>query len=496
MSEEWTTSGASSAPQGPLTCPSSLPVAHSKDPRQASQGPGSEAFWRFGQEGLAIGSPQGTPRDPRVDAGLTGAPHETLWRPRPEAAPSWHPQKEHFEVGASKAPSTVSSFVWSGEGGPCESTAPSEGVWPGPGSPVLTGSPFSVSDSIPAATAEGVWAPAGVEVHHLSPASSFEPPEKELEAEKALMLPSPAAAAAAPTTCSSSSGVSPLVQFLRASKTLKMSLTQTMEMQQQTLQLLLLHPQLAPPDLDAPCCWCSTAAADAQQQPQYSSCVVLLQIEMLQQLLQQCSSRLQQQQEDILEAEGQLQQQQQQQQQDPVTCLLPHWQQQQQQQQLAAAAAELRIRRSVLKHQCSDFQQALLLQQQLQQEANARWLLEAADHIRSSFADSPTADLANILRPGSSLNPQITQGLVGNQLSEKRSKLLQLEEKLKELQQLATMLQQQQQKRQQQQQQLDGVTTQTKQLTAAACTDLLLAHKYRKQSLKRPQHKQHQQQQQ
>ena len=55
---------------------------------------------------------------------------------------------------------------------------------------------------------------------------------------------------------------------------------------------------------------------------------------------------------------------------------------------------------------------------------------------------------------------------------------------LRELQQMAALLQQQQQQRQQQQQQVAAALSNTQNLTAAACTDLLLVKKYRSQSLK------------
>ncbi|CDI79304.1 hypothetical protein, conserved [Eimeria acervulina] len=471
------------------------------------------------------GPPLGAPQPNPAQCG--GAPHkpalspspDSLWRPKLEgpfeAAFPWGPPQGGLPstgalegalrgYGVPKGPRSVSSFSPSEEEAVCESTAPSESFWQGPASPLLTGAPLWGRQQVAAAAAAAAAGPFAngstvVEVHHLSPSSSFEGQEKDTEAPDSLLLPPSAAtadaAAAAQEHSSSSSGigngVSPLVQFLRTSKALKMSLTRTMEMQQQTLQLLLLHPHIAPPDMEAPCCWCSAAAANPQQQEQQqqSGCVVLLQIEMLQQLLQQASSQLQERQEDLLAAEAQLQQQQQQEeQQDGLSALLPHWQQQQHQQQLAAAAAELRIRRSVLKHQFADFQEALQLQQQLQQEANARWLLEAADQIRGSFPGAATEQLSGLLAPlsASPWTGHITSGLVGAQLSEKRNKLLKLENKLRELQQLATLLQQQQQKRQQQQQQLATVTTHTEKLTAAACTDLLLAHKYRKQSIKLP----------
>lgn len=378
-------------------------------------------------QGSLLKDPEGPPvTGPQRPSGQCGRVHEkprtspspdSLWRPKVEgpfegpfggpfqgpvlsgAVPGAAPFKgahegAHWSCGAPKGSRSLSSFSPNEEDAVCESTAPSEGFWQSPGSPVLTVSPLWGGDRNAGAAAAAAAATASentaVEVHQLSPSSAFEAEEKERETAESLLLPPSAAtvAAAAAHDLSSSSigkGVSPLVHFLRTSKALKLSLTRTMEMQQQTLQLLLLHPHIAPPDLDAPCCWCSAAAANPQQQEQQqqSGCVVLLQIEMLQQLLQEASSQLQQRQDDLVEAENHLQQQQQQeQQQDRLSALLPHWQQQQQQQQLAAAAAELRIRRSVLRHQCADFQEALLLQQQLQQEANARWLLEAADQIR------------------------------------------------------------------------------------------------------------------
>ncbi|OEH75649.1 hypothetical protein cyc_04144 [Cyclospora cayetanensis] len=175
-----------------------------------------------------------------------------------------------------------------------------------------------------------------------------------------------------------------------------MSLSQTIEQQQQTLQLLLLHPRLAPPSLEAPCC-----------------------------------------------------------------C--------------------------VLKHQCEQLNEAVLLQQRLQQEARARWLMEAADQIRTCYPEASPPQMAQLLQQqgaDSLWTAQITDGLVGSQLREKRIKLLRLEERLRELQQLTSLLQQEQHKRQDQQQQLAAVTTHSQKLTAAACTDLLLAHKYRGEALK------------
>ncbi|KAL8434453.1 hypothetical protein ACSSS7_003151 [Eimeria intestinalis] len=460
---------------------------------------------------------------PRVSAKfLASTSPETLWRPKPIVSPamgfaSRDVTEESF--------TGFSSFVPS-EGIPCESTAPSENFWPSPES-----TPADIQRNVSHRGESTSSAACGVNeavvVHQLSPAVSAECTEAEAPA--SLLLPPVGSETS--STRGSSTEVSPLVQFLRRAKTLRMSLAQTMELQQQSLQLLLLHPRVAPPSSDASCCWCSAAAGPQQQQPQ--SCVVMLQIEMLQELLQQSSSQLQQQQEDLHRGDMWLYEEQQRelQHQEALSVLLPQWQPQQQSQAVAAAAAELRIRRSVLKHHYQQLEEALSLQQRLQQEVRARWLVEAADEIRTStsrvllvfsrclfvvnsiaararllfvrlrlclsFANSavfgsgyPEAsdvDVVQLLRPqqGAGLwGCELSDGLIGNELREKRDKLLRLEESLRQLQRMSALLQLQQQGRQQQQQQVAAVLARTEKLTAAACTDLLIAHKHRSQSLK------------
>ncbi|XP_026190239.1 zinc finger protein 853, partial [Cyclospora cayetanensis] len=379
----------------------------------------------------------------------------------------------------------LSSFACAVDTMLCESTAPSESYWPGPSSP-----PLGPTAAVTATAVGGTTEDVVLEVHHLSPAPSFEAPDKDEESTDYSTLPcaSGTGSSSSGSSSTSATGVSPLVYFLRKAKSLKMSLSQTIEQQQQTLQLLLLHPRLAPPSLEAPCCWCSAAIAPQQEERQ-GSCVVLLQIEMMQELLQQASSQLKQQQWDLQRGEAELHAQQQQQQ-EGFYNLLSHWQQQQQRQQIAAAAAELRIRRSVLKHQCEQLNEAVLLQQRLQQEARARWLMEAADQIRTceALADAVVTTIVYCRCSAASgvwrFEASREIGLVGSQLREKRIKLLRLEERLRELQQLTSLLQQEQHKRQDQQQQLAAVTTHSQKLTAAACTDLLLAHKYRGEALK------------
>ncbi|KAL8274605.1 hypothetical protein Esti_001508 [Eimeria stiedai] len=405
---------------------------------------------------------------------------ETLWRPKPMVSPA---KGFTYRDVTGEGFAGYSSFVPS-ESLPCDSTAPSEN---------FLASPESAPADIPQQDSPRgqTTSPAAcggneaVVVHQLSPAVSSEC--NEVEAPASLWLPPVASENSNPR--GSSTEMSPLVQYLRRAKTLRMSLAQTMELQQQSLHLLLLHPRVAPPSLDSPCCWCSAAADPQQPQQQQQSCVVLLQIEMLQELLQQSSSQLQQEQEDMHKGDTWLyeEQQKEQQHQEAISLLLPQWQPQQQSQAVAAAAAELRIRRSVLKHHYQQLEEALSLQQRLQQEVRARWLVEAADEIRTSYPEASDVDVVKLLRPeqGADLwGCGLSDGLIGIQLREKREKLLRLEESLRQLQRMTTLLQQQQQGRQQQQQQVAAVLARTEQLTAAACTDLLVAQKHRRQSIK------------
>lgn len=419
--------------------------------------------------------PQEGPRVPTQARHASSA--EALWRPKPFNTPDQEFQWHDVGVGCHGG---FSSFATS-MAAPCASTAPSESLWSSPALPLLdTPSGCSTPTTEPTVAAAGKI-DGGVEVHQLSPILASECPEDGKDIPGCLMLPP-----AAPPMSSTNSEVSPLVQFLRRAKVLKMSLTQTMELQQQSLQLLLLHPRIALASLDTPCCWCS-AAVDPQQQQQ-QSCVVMLQIEMLQELLKQSSSQLQQQQEDLHRGEVLLHEEQQRELQhhERVSTLLPQWQQQQNQ-TVAAAAAELRIRRSVLKHHYQQLEEALLQQQRLQQEARARWLVEAADEIRTCYPEASDVEVVKLLQlqgKGGLWGCELSDGLIGNQLREKREKLLRLEESLRQLQHMTGLLQEQQEKRQQQQQHFAAVIAHSEKLTAAACTDLLIAHKYRKQTIK------------
>ncbi|KAL8440530.1 hypothetical protein Efla_003201 [Eimeria flavescens] len=414
---------------------------------------------------------------------MFGRPHQpsaqdSLWRPKPIDTPT--KELQHRELNAGQFQGR-SSFAPS-ENILSESTAPSESFWPSPDS-----TPVDVPHECGSAGHQaGQRDEDVVEVHHLSPAPSSECNDDDPAAPSFLWLPPGVSTLS--STGNDSNDVSPLVQFLRRSKALRMSLTQTMELQQQSLQLLLLHPRIAPASLDAPCCWCSAAADPQQRQQQQQSCVVMLQIEMLQELLQQSSSQLQQQQEDFQRGDMLLYEEQQRelQHQETLSALLPHWQHQQNQ-TVAAAAAELRIRRSVLKHHYQQLEEALSLQQRLQQEARARWLVEAADEIRTSYPEASDVEVVKLLQPQGAAGLwgcELSDGLIGNQLREKRAKLLRLEESLRQLQHMTGLLQQQQQERQQQQQQVAAVLAHTEKLTAAACTDLLIAQKHRKQSIK------------
>ncbi|KAL8443982.1 hypothetical protein Emed_006459 [Eimeria media] len=419
---------------------------------------------------------------PRAPTKLMASPSpETLWRPKPivnqgKGSTCRDVTEESF--------AGFSSFV-PNDNLPCDSTAPSENFWPSPES-APADNPQQISPRGQTTSPAACGGNEAVVVHQLSPAVSSESNETETLA--SLWLP-PVASESSSSTRGSSTEVSPLVQFLRRAKTLRMSLAQTMELQQQSLQLLLLHPRVAPPSSDAPCCWCSAAADPQQPQLQQQSCVVMLQIEMLQELLQQSSSQLQQQQEDLHRGDAWLYEEQQRelQHQEALSLLLPQWQPQQQSQAVAAAAAELRIRRSVLKHHYQQLEEALSLQQRLQQEVRARWLVEAADEIRTSYPEASDVDVVELLRPQQGAGVwgcEISDGLIGNQLREKREKLMRLEESLRQLQRMSALLQQQQQGRQQQQQQVAAVLAHTEKLTAAAATDLLIAHKHRRQSIK------------
>ncbi|KAL8443986.1 hypothetical protein Emag_005731 [Eimeria magna] len=393
--------------------------------------------------------PEGSTNVPRAPTKLMASPSsETLWRPKPMVSPS-----KGFTCRdvAEESIAGFSSFVPS-ESLPCVSTAPSENFWPSP-ELAPADNQQQVSPGGQSTSSAACGGEEAVVVHQLSPTVSYECNEAEAPS---LWLP-PVALESSSTTVSSTE-VSPLVQFLRRAKNLRMSLTQTMELQQQSLQLLLLHPRVAPASSDVPCCWCSAAADPQQPQLQQQSCVVMLQIEMLQELLQQSSSQLQQQQEDLHKGDVWLYEEQQRelQHQEALSLILPQWQPQQQSQAVAAAAAELRIRRSVLKHHYQQLEEALSLQQRLQQEVRARWLVEAADEIRTSYPEASDVDVVELLRPqrGAGLwGCELSDGLIGSQLREKREKLLRLEESLRQLQRMSALLQQQQQGRQQEQQQ-------------------------------------------
>ncbi|KFG58994.1 putative transmembrane protein [Toxoplasma gondii RUB] len=295
-------------------------------------------------------------------------------------------------------------------------------------------------------------------------------------------------------------GDSSLFPFLRKAKALKIAINEVLLLQQQTGYLLLLHPPGAAAALQPYCCpgctpnggtgGISQATGDAGL---CYNCELANNVHAAQQLLQRAHSALRQLQRQHEEDE-QRHRAFQEAQQSQTGPFLKHMHMQQ---ASAAFAAELRIRRSVIQQQQQQLTVALEQQQQLEQDLRVRWEGEVSAEMRILYPEASAADLQQaVQRIGDNTfeGDQTTLAVAATAaaaagsteaadlLAAKCRQLQRLGASLLEVQRMVEEMQRQQESRQQQLCSIAEAAACSKQNTAAAVHDMLLARKYQRRA--------------
>nr|CEL75634.1 TPA: hypothetical protein BN1205_109430 [Toxoplasma gondii VEG] len=295
-------------------------------------------------------------------------------------------------------------------------------------------------------------------------------------------------------------GDSSLFPFLRKAKALKIAINEVLLLQQQTGYLLLLHPPGAAAALQPYCCpgctpnggtgGISQATGDAGL---CYNCELANNVHAAQQLLQRAHSALRQLQRQHEEDE-QRHRAFQEAQQSQTGPFLKHMHMQQ---ASAAFAAELRIRRSVIQQQQQQLKVALEQQQQLEQDLRVRWEGEVSAEMRILYPEASAADLQQaVQRIGDNTfeGDQTTLAVAATAaaaagsteaadlLAAKCRQLQRLGASLLEVQRMVEEMQRQQESRQQQLCSIAEAAACSKQNTAAAVHDMLLARKYQRRA--------------
>nr|CEL68068.1 TPA: hypothetical protein BN1204_038430 [Neospora caninum Liverpool] len=304
---------------------------------------------------------------------------------------------------------------------------------------------------------------------------------------------------------SEDSGLSPdggssLFPFLRKAKALKIAINEVLLQQQQTGYLLLLHPPGAAAPLQPYCCSGCTPNGGTGGSGHATrdvglcyNCELANKVHAAQQLLQRAHNALGQLQRQYEEDE-QRHTRFQEAQQNQAGSFLKHVHMQK---TSAACAAELRIRRSVIQQQQQQLQVALEQQQQLEQDLRVRWEGEVSAEMRILYPEASAAELQQaVQRIGENTfeGDQTTLAVAATAaaaagsteaadvLAAKCRQLQKLGASLIEVQRMVEEMQRQQESRQQQLCSIAEAAACSKQNTAAAVHDMLLARKYQRRA--------------
>ncbi|PFH33366.1 hypothetical protein BESB_085650 [Besnoitia besnoiti] len=299
------------------------------------------------------------------------------------------------------------------------------------------------------------------------------------------------------TDCGSS-----LFPFLRRAKVLKIAINEVLLQQQQTGYLLHLHSPGAAAPLQPYCCpGCAPnggtggSCQGAQDTGLCYNCELASHVHAAQQLLQRAHSalrQLQQQHEEDEQRHLKLQETQN----NQHGSFKKHMHMQQ---ASSAQAAELRIRRSVIQQHQQQLQVALEQQQQLEQDLRARWEGEVSAEMRILYPEASSAELQHAVQKigESTFEGDHTTLAVAamaaattgsteaaDVLAAKCRQLQKLGASLLEVQRMMEEMQRQQQWRQQQLSSIAEAAACSRQNTASAIEDMLLARKYQRRAYK------------